>query len=99
MEFNKLPSDIKQLIFNNNRAENNNINRDKKLAEFWDKWGEDDLEDELYDWYEDGYIHHTRLENLSINDKIKIYKFHQKRMEVHESAMCDGSAPDWFYTP
>ena len=83
MEFNKLPSDIKQLIFNNNRAENNNINRDKKLAEFWDKWGEDDLEDELYDWYEE----------------IKIYKFHQKRMEVHESAMCDGSAPDWFYTP
>ena len=97
MEFNFLPSEIKQLIFKHNRPANNVINRDKKLAEFWEKWGRDDYEDELYDMYEDGYIQHTRWEDLSIKEKIKIYKFHQKRKEFHESVLCDGSPAGWWY--
>ena len=63
MEFNNLPSDIKQLIFNNNRESNNKINRDKKLREFWDEslrsedeGGSDKLTDPNYDRETGEYI-------------------------------------------
>lgn len=95
-KFNKLPSDIKELIFKNNRQYNNNINRDKKLAEFWDEWG-DYYDDDLEDWCYDEVISNNYWEGLTVEDKIIIYKFHEKRQEIHDSIMCDGSAPDWYY--
>tara|TARA_R110000822_G_scaffold183329_1_gene322735 strand:+ start:527 stop:901 length:375 start_codon:yes stop_codon:yes gene_type:complete len=96
MNFNNLPSDIKQLIFNNNREHNNKINRDKKLREFWDEW-EDAYEDDVEEFYNDGDISSPYWEDLTIKEKINIYKRHKRMMEIHESVMCDGSAPDWYY--
>ena len=96
MDFNNLPSDIKQLIFNNNRESNNKINRDKKLKEFWDEW-EDAYEDDLEEFYDEGDISSPCWEDLTIKEKINIYKRHQRMVEIHESSMCDGSAPDWVY--
>ena len=93
MEIPQLPDDIIKMIMNINRQE-----RDKELAEFWEEWSEE-YEDELYDWYEDDYIHHTIWEELSINDKIKIYKHHKRLVSFHESVLCDGAPPDWYWGP
>lgn len=96
INFDELPRDIKELIFKKNRTSNNIINRDKKLAEFWDKWSED-YEDDLEEFYDEGDISSWDWEQLTINEKINIYKRHQRLIQFNESVLCDGSAPDWWY--
>ena len=94
MNFDNLPSDIKQLIFNNNRQHNNKVNTVKKLKLFWDEW-EDTYEDDVEEFYNDGDISSPYWEDLTIEEQINIYKRHDRMMEVHQSVMCDGSVPDW----
>jgi hypothetical protein len=96
LNFNNLPSDIKNLIFNSNREDNNKINRDKKLKDFWDEWGED-YEDDLEEFHDDGDISSPHWEFLTIQEKINLYKRHQRIMARHYSIMCDGSALDEDY--
>ena len=90
MEIPQLPDDIIKMISDINRQE-----RDKELAEFWEKWGED-YEDDLEEFYDDGDISSWDWNELTIDEKINIYKRHQRLMDFNQSVLCDGSAPDWW---
>ena len=96
MNFDNLPSDIKNLIFEQNRKSNNEINRDKKLNLFWEEWGED-YEDDIEEFFYDELISSPNWEELKIKEKINIYKRHLRSVARHESIMCDGSALDEDY--
>ena len=88
MNFNNLPCEIKSIIFEKNRKENNKKNVEKKLKEFNDEWGED---------YQDDLISAYMFDDLKLHEKINIYKRHQRMMNRHCSIMCDGSALDEDY--
>jgi len=94
--FNDLPCDIKNLIFEKNRKENNDRNRDKKLNDFWVEWGED-YQDDLIEFYEDDLISAFMFDNLKLHEKINIYKRHERMIMRQRSIECDGSALDEDY--
>ena len=93
INFTDLPADLKFLIFEKNRVERNRINRDKKLQDFWDEWGED-YEDDVEEFYYDGGISSPNWDDLTIKEKVNIYKRHERIMARHYSILCDGSALD-----
>ena len=82
INFTDLPSDIKSIIYENNRKYNNDKNRDKKLQEIWDEWGED-YEEEIYELYvnvKDGDLISTDWKDLPMKDQIDFYKLHLERL-------------------
>ena len=73
INFNDLPCEIKSIIFEKNRKENNKKNVEKKLKEFNDEWGED-YQDDLIEFYEDDLISAYMFDDLKLHEKINIYK-------------------------
>tara|TARA_R110000744_G_scaffold160247_2_gene276554 strand:+ start:184 stop:483 length:300 start_codon:yes stop_codon:yes gene_type:complete len=96
INFNDLPSEIKSMVFHQNRVHNNNTNRDRKLKDFWDEW-EDQYQDDLEEFYNDGDISSWDWDELTIKEKINMYRRHERMVVRHESILCDGSDLDDFY--
>ena len=91
INFNDLPCDIKSLIFNLNAEREKN-----EVEEFWKEW-EDYYEDELEDWCDEEQINSPYWKYLTIENKKKIYKYHQRAIARQQSIECDGSLLDEDY--
>lgn len=92
INFDDLPCNIKELIFEKNRKDT----RDKILNEFWEEW-EDIYIDDIQEAYCEGLIEVPYWEDMEIKDKVKFYKGHLRSMEIHYHIVSDASLPDWCY--
>ena len=67
-----------------------------RLDKFWEEWA-DSYEDDLEDWFYDELISSQYWEDLELAEKLKIEKHHERCVEFHNSVMCDGAPPDWYW--
>ena len=91
INFTDLPCEIKSLIYNMNAEREKN-----EIEAFWED-SKDYYDVELEEWFEEGQINAPLWEYLTIENKKKIYKYHQTINRRAESIMCDGSLLDEDY--
>jgi len=72
INFNDLPCDIKSLIFNINKQKDK---EEKQIEAFW-KESENYYDVELEEWFEDGQINAPIWDELTSENKKKVYEYH-----------------------